>query len=78
MGSEILKKKREVEAKIRLSEKQRNDIQKSRRQEIEKLGSVLKSNCMLLTPVIILLIAIIIGTFRTVRKRHYISHASDS
>lgn len=78
MGSAILKKKREVEAKIRLSEKQRNDIQKSRRQEIETLGSRLKAFCMLLTPLIILLIAIIIGTFRTVRKRHYISHASDS
>ena len=78
MGSAILKKKRDVEAKIRLSEKQRNDIQKSRRQDIEELGSTLKCFCMLLTPAIILLIAVIIGIFRTVRKRHYISHASDS
>lgn len=78
MGSSILEKKRDVEMKIRLSQKDLRDVKMSRRQEIESLGSKLKNICMLLTPAVILLIAIIIGIFRTVRKRHYISHTSDS
>ncbi len=78
MSSSILEEKRKVETKIRLSQMDLRDVKMSRRQEIEALGSKLKSICMLLTPSIILLIAIIIGTFRTARKRRYISHASDS
>ena len=78
MGSSILEEKRKVEIKIRLSQKELRDVKMSRRQDIEALGSKLKAVCMLLTPVIILLIAIMLGTFRTARKRHYITHASDS
>ena len=78
MGSSILKKKREVELKIRVLKGQLRDVKMSRRQDIEKLGTKLKTFCMLLTPAIILIIAIVLGIFRTVRKRHYISHASDS
>ena len=78
MGSSILEEKRKIETKIRFSQKELRDVKMSRRQDIEALGSKLKSFCMLLTPAIILLIAIFLGFFRTVRKRHYISHASDS
>lgn len=78
MGSSILEEKRKIETKIRLSQKELRDVKMSRRQDIEALGSKLKSFCMLLTPAIILLIAISLGTFRTLRKRQYITHASDS
>ncbi|MCF7955457.1 MAG: Gldg family protein [Phycisphaerae bacterium] len=78
MGSSILEEKRKIETKIRLSQKELRDVKMSRRQDIEALGSKLKSFCTLLIPAIILLIAILLGIFRTVRKRHYISHASDS
>jgi len=78
LSSSILEEKRKIETKIRLRQKELRDVKMSRRQDIEALGSKLKAFCMLLMPAIILLIAIFLGIFRTARKRHYISHASDS
>lgn len=78
MSSSIQQKKRQVELDIRLKEKELRDVKMSKRQDIEKLGTKIRNFCMLLTPAIILLIAITLAIFRTARKRHYISHASDS
>jgi hypothetical protein len=49
-----------------------------RRERIEHLGNMLRAFNMLMAPVVILLIAIVLGIRRSVRKRHYISHASDA
>ena len=61
------------------------DLQKDLRQvkmkkirRIEKLGVTLRNYCTLPGPALILLIAILLGVRRSVMKRHYISHASDS
>lgn len=78
MDSSIQQKKRQVERDIRLKEKELRDVNMSKRQDIEKLGIKIRNFCMLLTPAIILLIAIGLAIFRSARKRHYISHASDS
>jgi len=78
LGSSIQEKKRQLMLDIRLKEKEQRDVKMSERQDIEKLGRKLRNICMLLTPAIILLIAIGLAIFRNARKRHYISHASDS
>jgi hypothetical protein len=78
IGSAIQKKKQELEYKIRKAEVEKNKIQLKRRESIDKLGATLQNINMLLAPAIILLVAIGLSIRRTVRKRHYISHASDS
>jgi hypothetical protein len=42
------------------------------------LGNMLRAFNMLAAPVVILIIAIVLGLRRSVMKRHYISHASDA
>ena len=78
IGSTILKKKQELEYKIREAEVRKNNIKLKRRESIDKLGNRLRNINMLAAPAVILLIAIIIGISRNARKRNYISHASDS
>ena len=78
IGSTIQKKKQELEYKIRKAEVEKNKIQLKRRESIDKLGAKLGNINMLLAPVIILLVSIVISIRRNVRKRHYISHASDA
>jgi ABC-type uncharacterized transport system involved in gliding motility auxiliary subunit len=78
IGSAIQKKKQELEYKIRKAEVEKNKIQLKRRESIDKLGAKLQNINMLLAPVIILLVSIVISIRRNVRKRHYISHASDA
>ena len=55
-----------------------NKIQLKRRESIDKLGARLQNINMLLAPAVILLFSIGISIRRNVRKRHYISHASDA
>ena len=45
---------------------------------IEALGNKLRQFNMLAAPAVILLIAIVLGIKRSMRKRHYISHARAS
>ena len=78
VGSTILQKKKAVEMKIREAESEKQLIKMKRRERIDHLGRVLQNINMLTAPAIILLIAIILGIRRSVRKRHYISHASDA
>jgi len=74
----ILKKKKELELKIHEAEMKKRQIKMKRREKIDKLGQILQNINMLAAPTIILLIAIVLGIWRNARKRHYISHASDS
>ncbi len=78
IGSSILQKKKELELKIRQAQRQLNDIKLKRRERTEHLGNMLRNFNMLTAPAVILVIAIILGIRRGVRKRHYISHASDA
>ena len=78
IGSAILKKKKALELKIHQAQRQLRQVKMKRRERIEHLGIMLRSFNMLMAPTVILIIAIVLGVRRSVRKRHYISHASDS
>jgi len=78
IGSSILQKQRELELKKRQAQRQLRDVRKKRHERIEHLGNMLRNFNMLTAPCVILVIAIILAIRRTVRKRHYISHASDA
>ena len=78
IGSSILQKKKDIELKIHKAQRELRRVKMKRREQIESLGNVLRNLNMLMTPGIILIIAIVLGIRRSVRKRHYISHASDS
>ncbi|MCH7557124.1 MAG: Gldg family protein [Planctomycetes bacterium] len=78
IGSTILQKQRDIELKQRQAQRQLNEVRLTRRERIEHLGNVLRGFNMLAAPAVILVIAIVLGIRRSVRKRHYISHASDA
>ena len=78
IGSTILQKQRDIELKQRRAQRQLNEVRLTRRERIEHLGNVLRGFNMLAAPAVILVIAIVLGIRRSVRKRHYISHASDA
>jgi len=78
IGSSILQKQRDLELKQRRAQRQLNEVKLTRRERIEHLGNILRGFNMLMAPVVILIIAIVLGIRRGVRKRHYISHASDA
>ncbi len=77
IGSSIIEKKKELELKIRQAEKRLQQVKLQKRQRIEELGNKLRSVNMLLAPGVILLIAIVLGLYRSMRKRHYISNTRD-
>ena len=78
IGSSILQKKKELELKIHQARRQLRRVKMKRRERIEHLGNMLRNFNMLVAPAVILAIAVILGIHRSVRKRHYISHASDA
>ena len=78
IGSSILQKKNDLELKIHQAQRELRRVKMIRRERIESLGNLLRNFNMLMTPAIILIIAIVLGVRRSIRKRHYISHASDS
>jgi len=78
IGSTIVEKKKELELKIRDAQRQLRQVKMTRRERIEQLGNKLRQANMLGAPMVILVIAIVLGLRRGVRKRHYISHASDA
>jgi len=78
IGDTIVQKKKSVELKIHQAQRRKNDIKLKERERIEHLGNRLRQANMLVAPTVILIIAVALGIRRSVRKRHYISHASDA
>ncbi len=78
IGSSILQKKKDLEVKLHEAQRKLRNVKMKRRERIESLGNKLRNFNMLMTPAIILIIAIALGVRRSIRKRHYISHASDA
>ncbi len=74
----ILEKKKEIEVKIRDAQRKLRNVKMERRKSIEQLGDKLRNLNTWSAPVVILVVAIVLGIRRSVRRRHYISHASDS
>jgi ABC-type uncharacterized transport system involved in gliding motility auxiliary subunit len=78
VGSSILQKQRDIELQKHEAQRQLNEIRLEKRERTEHLGNVLRNFNVLMAPAVILLIAVVLGFRRSVRKRHYISHASDA
>ncbi|MFI4910538.1 MAG: Gldg family protein [Sedimentisphaeraceae bacterium JB056] len=77
VGNSIIEKKKELELKIRQAEKRLQQVKLQRRERIEDLGNKLRNINMLLAPGVILLIAIALGLYRSMRKRSYRSSTRD-
>jgi len=78
IGSSLLAKQRDIELKKRQAQQQLNEVKLNKRKRIEHLGNIFKGLNMLTAPAVILIIAVVLGIYRSAKKRHYISHASDA
>ena len=78
IGNSIVNKKKDLELKIRQAQRQLRQVKMTKRVKIERLGNRLRQADMLAAPFVILIIAVVMGIRRGMRKRHYISHASDA
>ncbi len=78
IGSSILQKRKDLELKIHQARRELRNVKMRRREKIESLGNMLQNVNMLTAPIVILLIAIVLSIYRSAKKRHYISHASDA
>jgi ABC-2 type transport system permease protein len=78
IGNSIVKKKQDLELKIHQAQRQLRQVKMAKRVKIERLGNQLRQADMLAAPFVILIIAVVLGIRRGMRKRHYISHASDA
>lgn len=74
----ILEEKKEIELKLRDAEKRLRDIKMQKRQRVEKLKEKIRFYCTVPGPICVLLIAVGLGIYRSIKRRRYISHASDS
>ncbi len=74
----ILEEKREIELKLLEAEQRLRDVRMQRRRQIEGLKVQMRNFCTLPGPILTLLIAVGIGAHRGIRRRYYISHASDA
>ncbi|MHC4241238.1 MAG: Gldg family protein [Planctomycetota bacterium] len=78
IGSSIVQKRRELELEIQRANSEKRVIQMKRREDIDSLGGKLQRANTLMAPAVILIIVIVVSVRRSIRKRHYISHASDA
>jgi len=78
VGSSILQKRRDLELEIQRANSEKRVIQMKRRERIDSLGGKLQKANTLIAPAVILIIAVVVSIRRSIRKRHYISHASDA
>jgi ABC-type uncharacterized transport system involved in gliding motility auxiliary subunit len=78
VGSSILQKRRDLELEIQRANSEKRVIQMKRRERIDSLGGKLQRANTLIAPAFILIIPIVVGVRRSVKKRRYISHASDA
>jgi len=78
IGSTIIQQRRALEIKVHQAQRQLKEVKLKRREAIENLGNRLQQRNMLAAPAVILVIALMLGIRRSLRKRHYVSHASDA
>ena len=78
LGSDIVKKKRELELNIHDAQRRLRAIKEKRRERTDALGDKLELVNMAAVPGVIMVVAVVLGIWRSVRRRHYISHASDA
>ncbi len=78
LGSAIVQKKRDVELKIREAQRQLRGIKAKQRERTDRLAQTLEVVNMAAVPGVVMIVAVGLGLWRSVRRRHYISHASDA
>ncbi len=78
LGSDIVKKKRELELNIHDAQRRLRGIKEKRRERTDELGNKLELVNMAAVPGVIMVVAVVLGIWRGARRRHYISHASDA
>lgn len=74
----ILKEKKEIELKLLEAEKRLREIKMQKRESIEKLKQKMRFYCTIPGPILTLVIAVALGIHRGIKRRRYISHASDA
>lgn len=74
----ILDEKKEIEIELRHAEKRLRDIRMKKRQRVQKVKEWTRFVCTIVVPVLVLIFAIGLSVYRSVKRKHYISHASDS
>ena len=74
----IVEEKRAIEIQLLEAEKRLRDVKMQKRERLESLKIRLRNFCTLPGPALTLLIAIGLGIHRSIRRRYYISHASDA
>ncbi len=78
LGSDIIKKKRELELNIHDAQRRLRAIKEKRRERTDQLANKLELINMAAVPGVIMVVAVVLGVWRGARRRHYISHASDA
>lgn len=78
VGTSILQKRRDLELEIRRAERELRHVKRRKVERKEQLGDKLRNFCTLPGPMVTLLIAITLRIRRSLRRRYYISHASDA
>lgn len=76
IAREALAERKQIEADIRAAEKELRQEKAKKREQIEKLGLKLQVNNMLWAPACVLMIAIVLGIFRSIRRRRYAARRS--
>ncbi|MHC4551875.1 MAG: Gldg family protein [Planctomycetota bacterium] len=78
IGQTIIEEKKNIELELRKMEKELLDVKNRKRVKVEALKSKMRNFCTLLGPGIMLVVAILLGIYRTTKRRRYISHAGDA
>lgn len=72
LKNETLNRKKEIEGMIAKQRRELWDLNEHKRQEVDRLISVLKVSYMLLTPIIVLVTAGIVSAYRAMKKRNMV------
>jgi len=72
LKNEALNRKKEIEGRIAKHRRELWDLNEDKRQEVDALISMLKVSYMLFAPVIVLITAAIVSTYRTMKKRNMV------
>jgi ABC-type uncharacterized transport system involved in gliding motility auxiliary subunit len=78
INDSIVRKKKELELNILQAQRQLREIKAKRRERTDRLGFSLEVINVMAVPSVVIVFALILGLWRSVRRRYYISHASNA
>ncbi len=78
IANTIMSEKRKIEEDIYKAKLELRKVKETKRKEIERMESRLRNFCTLPGPILILVLAILVGVRRSMMRKMYISHASDA